>query len=177
MKTEPRCISTHPSPKCENTLISWASQAWKHKLRSTDSSTSLCGQPHGLAQEHTFQGTPSYLLLVEVPLEFVQSGDGLVVHLEDVAGSSGEHPGCDVTLRERQYSYWLEFPGFWFGEVDIESQKKGLSIHCELMSPVSLRFCPLIFDMEILFLHLSPVLPWNWHILFVFWNRGLQHRV
>ena len=46
-------------------------------------------------------GTPHYLLLVEVPLEFVQGRDGFVVHLDDVAGSPGEHPGCDVTLRGR----------------------------------------------------------------------------
>lgn len=57
------------------------------------------GQKHGLDQEQSSQGTPNYLLLVEEPLEFVQSRDGFVVHLDDVTGSPGEHPGCDVTLK------------------------------------------------------------------------------
>lgn len=46
----------------------------------------------------SFQGTPDYLLLIDVPLEFVQSREGFVVHFEFIAGSSGEHLGCDVTL-------------------------------------------------------------------------------
>lgn len=56
----------------------------------------------------------NYLPFVDVPFELVQSRDGLMVHLQDVAGSSGKYPSCDVTLRQQEHSYCLsQFPGFW----------------------------------------------------------------
>lgn len=55
----------------------------------------------------------NYLPLVDVPFELVQSRNGIMVHLHDVAGSSGEDPGCDVTLRQQEHSYCpSQFPGF-----------------------------------------------------------------
>lgn len=61
-----------------------------------------------------YLGLPeTYLPLKDVPLELVQSRDGLMVHLQDVAGSSGEHPGGDVALKRQEHSYCpSQFPGF-----------------------------------------------------------------
>lgn len=56
----------------------------------------------------------NYLPLKDVPFELVQSGDGFVVHLQNVAGSSGEQPERNVALKQQEHRYCpSQFPGFW----------------------------------------------------------------
>lgn len=48
-----------------------------------------------------------------------------MVHLQDVASSSGEQPGCDVALGQEEHSYWL--PGspvlnWWGGHLSLTEE-------------------------------------------------------
>lgn len=122
----------------------------------------------------------NYLPLIDEPFELVQSRDGIMVHLHDIAGSSGEDPGCNVTLRQQEHSYCpSQFPGFWtWWEWCVDLEKAltcTVSAHdwfliCNKSYPFN------FFDIVFLFLHLSSLsLKSGPHDLL--WNEGLQFAI
>lgn len=106
----------------------------------------------------------NYLPFVDVPFKLVQSRDGLMVHLQDVAGSSGKYPSCDVTLRQQEHSYYLsQFPGFWtwWGwRMSLEKPSTRTVSTCDSF-PICNQFYPFDFFYIVFLLFTSHHYLWN----------------